>query len=187
MSGDSESRTAAHARGHRSGSGRRTALTYSVEDGPFAGPSLVAPPTATTPISEAPSAECSASLLRRGPVGRLLLLRVVLTGRLSNHDLTTLFQSLVAREWKQVERRPPSGGGVSPDGRRKFGTVRDAIVEVLAQARSDLRVRDIQKGVEDVLGGPVSTSSVKDYLRKGCRRQMPLFEYRGRRGYRLAR
>jgi hypothetical protein len=40
---------------------------------------------------------------------------------------------------------------------------------------------------EEVLGGPVSPSSVKDYLRKGCRRRVPLFEYRGRDGYRLAR
>jgi hypothetical protein len=71
--------------------------------------------------------------------------------------------------------------------RRKFGTVRDAIVQVLAQADSELRVRDIQKGVEEVLGGLVSPSSVKDYLRKGCRRRAPLLEYRGMRGYRLAR
>jgi hypothetical protein len=78
-------------------------------------------------------------------------------------------------------------GGIAPDGRRKFGTVCDAIIEVLAQAVSEVRVRDIQKGVEEVLGGPVSTSSVKDYLRKGCRHPEPLFEYRGRRGYRLAR
>ena len=79
-----------------------------------------------------------------------------------------------------------STSGVAPDGRRKFGTVRDAIVQVLAQADRELRVREIQKGVEDVLGGPVSHSSVKDYLRKGCRRRVPVFEYRGRRGYRLA-
>jgi hypothetical protein len=45
-------------------------------------------------------------------------------------------------------------------------TVRDAIVQVLATAETDLRVRDIQKGVGDLLEGHVSASSVKDYLRK---------------------
>ncbi len=109
-----------------------------------------------------------------------------LTGRLSNHDLTTLFQRLTARDWTQADRPHPSADGVAPDGRRRFGSVRDAIVQVLAGADSELRVREIQKGVEEILGGPVSTSSVKDYLRKGCRRRVPLFEYCGRRGYRLA-
>ena len=109
-----------------------------------------------------------------------------LVGRLSNHELTTLLQGLKARDWKQGDRRRPSAGGVAPDGRRKFGTVRDAIVQVLADADSELRVREIQKGVEEILGGPVSTSSVKDYLRKGCRRRVPLFEHCRRRGYRLA-
>ena len=110
-----------------------------------------------------------------------------LIGRLSNHDLTTLFQRLTAHDWKQTD--PPQRGrsGIAPDGRRKFGTVRDAIVQVLDHAGSELRVMDIQEGVEKVLDSPVSTSSVKDYLRKGCRRRVPLFEYRGRDGYRLAR
>jgi hypothetical protein len=110
-----------------------------------------------------------------------------LVGRLSNPDLTALFQGLMTRDREQVVAPRGSARGIAPDGRRKFGTVRDAIVKVLAQADSDLRVREIQKGVEDVLGGPVSRSSVKDYLRKGCRRRLPLFEYHGRDGYRLAR
>src|SRR5438128_2001296 len=108
-----------------------------------------------------------------------------LTGRLSNHDLTVLLQRLTARDWRQAERRHPSAGGVAPDARRKFGTVRDAIVVILEQAGCELRVREIQKGVEELLGGRVSGSSVKDYLRKGCRRRVPLFEYCGKRGYRL--
>jgi hypothetical protein len=109
-----------------------------------------------------------------------------LVGRLSNHDLTTLFQRLTAHDWRQADPPRRAGSGIAPDGRRKFGTVRDAIVQVLANADSDLRVREIQKGVEEVLGGPVSASSVKDFLRRGCRRRAPLFAYLGRRGYRLA-
>jgi hypothetical protein len=110
-----------------------------------------------------------------------------LVGRLSNPDLTTLLQGLTAHDWRQARPLQRATSGIAPDGRRKFGTVRDAIVQVLASADSDLRVREIQKGVEDVLGGPVSPSSVKDYLRKGCRHRVPLFEYRGRDGYRRAR
>jgi hypothetical protein len=110
-----------------------------------------------------------------------------LVGRLSNHHLTSLLERLTPHDWKQADRPHGSAGGLAPDGRRKFGTVRDGIVHVLAEADSDLRVREIQKGVEEVLSGPVSRSSVKDYLRKGCRRRVPLFEYRGRDGYRLAR
>jgi hypothetical protein len=110
-----------------------------------------------------------------------------LTGRLSNPDLATLFQSLTARNWKQEAPVRRARSRVAPDGRRKFGTVRDAIIQVLAQTDSELRVREIQKGVEEILDGAVSPSSVKDYLRKGCRFEAPLFEYAGKRGYRLTR
>ncbi len=110
-----------------------------------------------------------------------------LTGRLSNHDLTTLLQRLTAREWKQGRRSHPHVGGVAPDGRRRFGSVRDAIVAVLAESGHEVRVRDIHQGVEKLLGETVARSSVKDYLRKGCRRRTPLFEHCGRRGYRLAK
>ena len=112
---------------------------------------------------------------------------VGLVGRLSNRDLPALFQRLTARDWKQAVRRHSSARGVAPDGRRKFGTVRDAIITVLEQASDELRVRDIHAGVEKLLGEPVSGSSVRDSLRKGCRRSTPLFEYRGKRGYRLTR
>jgi hypothetical protein len=111
---------------------------------------------------------------------------VDLTGRLSNPDLTALLQGLTAHNWTQADAPQRVTNGIAPDGRRKFGSVRDAIVQVLANADSDLRVREIHKGVEEILGGPVSSSSVKDYLRRGCRRKVPLFEYGGKLGYRLA-
>jgi hypothetical protein len=72
---------------------------------------------------------------------------VVLTGRLSDHDLTPL-QRLMARDWKQADRRHRPTSGVASDGRRRYGTVRDAIVAVLEQAGCELRVRDIHEGVE---------------------------------------
>jgi hypothetical protein len=88
-----------------------------------------------------------------------------------NPVLTTLFQGLTARDLRQADPPQRTHPGIAPDGRRKFGTVRDAIVQVLANADSDLRVKQIQRGVEEILGGPVSHSSVKDYLRKGGRHQ----------------
>lgn len=110
---------------------------------------------------------------------------MVLVGRLSNHDLTTLLQRLTDRDWKQARRLHPLADGVAPDGRRKFGTVRDAIVAVLERAGGNLRVRDIHEGVEKLLGESVSITSVKAYLRWGCNRRTPLFEYHGPAGYRL--
>jgi hypothetical protein len=58
-------------------------------------------------------------------------------------------------------------------------------VVVLEQAGGDLRVRDIHLAVEDLLGEAVARGSVKSYLRNDCRRRRPLFEHRGRKGYRL--
>jgi hypothetical protein len=112
---------------------------------------------------------------------------MVLTGRLSNHDLAALLQRLTAHDWRQADPPQRARSGIAPDGRRKFGTVRDAIVAVLEQAGCELRVRDIHVGVEKLLGSPVSSSSVKDYLRRDCRRRTPLFEYCGKSGYRLSR
>lgn len=71
--------------------------------------------------------------------------------------------------------------------RRKYGTVQDAIVHVLADAGSALRVRDIHERVEGILVGPVAASSVKECLRRGCRSEPPCFKYCGRRGYCLSR
>lgn len=109
-----------------------------------------------------------------------------LVGRLSNPDLGTLFQGLTAREWTQEAPRTRSRE-IVPDAKRKFGTVRDAVIQVLTEADCALRVRDIHERVEEVLGGPVAASSVKVSLRTGCRCLVPRFEYCGRSGYRLLR
>src|SRR6266851_1524611 len=108
-----------------------------------------------------------------------------LVGRLSNHDLTALLQRLTTLDWRQDSSRHRHREDVAPDGRRKFGAVRDAIVAVLEQADGELRVREIHAGVEARMGEPVSRGSVKSYMRAGCQRKAPLFEYLGKRGYRL--
>jgi hypothetical protein len=112
---------------------------------------------------------------------------VDLVGRFSNHDLTALFQRLTTRDWKQAGQQHVSARGTAPapDGRLKFGLIRDSIIAVLEQADDALRVQDIYAGVEKRLGEPVSRGSVKGYLHSAKRRKTPLFEYCGRLGYRL--
>jgi hypothetical protein len=113
---------------------------------------------------------------------------VDLVGLLSNHETSALFQSLTLREWKQETHPRKRKVGVAPDGRRRFGAVRDAIVAVLENAECEvLRARDIHLRVEELLRERVSRGSIKAYLRVGCNRRTPLFEYHGRAGYRLAR
>ena len=108
-----------------------------------------------------------------------------LVGSLSNHETAVLFQSLTVRKRKQAPARADRGG-VAPDGRRKFGAIRDAIVAVLREAGGELRVREIHERVEAHIGEPVSRGSAKAYMRVGCQRRLPLFEYLGDHGYRLS-
>jgi hypothetical protein len=63
--------------------------------------------------------------------------------------------------------------------------VSNAIVEVLSGAESELRVSDIHKRVEGILGSAVSRGSVKGYLNNRCRGQNVLFERTARGCYRL--
>jgi hypothetical protein len=77
--------------------------------------------------------------------------------------------------------------GPTPDGRRKFGSVSGAIVQVLTEARRDLRVKEIWREVEQVLGEPVSRHSVKSYLHRGTYSSTTIFERIGYGRYRLRR
>ncbi len=95
-----------------------------------------------------------------------------------------LIQRLTVRDWHQAQRVRKGALGWS-DGRRKFGTVSGAIVQVLVDANSDLRVRDIRAAVEILLGEEGSPSSIKSYLNKGCVRDQPVFERLGWGRYRV--
>jgi hypothetical protein len=53
---------------------------------------------------------------------------------------------------RPTSKHPPDW----PDGRRKFGTVGAAIISVLGQTESDMRVNAIHAEVEHTLGGTVS-------------------------------
>ena len=106
-----------------------------------------------------------------GPFKRRLGRRfMVLVGRRSNHDLATLLQRLTARDWMQACCTHPLVGGVAPDGRRPFGSIREAIVAVLEQAEFPLRVLEVHAAVERLPGEKVSRGSVKASLWGGSRR-----------------
>jgi hypothetical protein len=96
-------------------------------------------------------------------------------------------ERLTARDWQVL---PPSSRKAlqKTTSKRDFGEVGDAIVQVLAGAPFELRVIEIHAAVEDLLGEPVSRSSVKNYLARGCdRRKTLLFERVSRGRYCLLR
>jgi hypothetical protein len=110
-----------------------------------------------------------------------------LVGSLSNPDLQDLVQGLTSQRRRKQPTSKLETGGPAPDGRRKFGSVSGAVVQVLAESHSDLRVKEIWHEVERLLGESVSRDSVKSYLHRGASSTKPVFE-RVRHGrYRLAR
>jgi hypothetical protein len=110
---------------------------------------------------------------------------MVLVGALSNPDLKDLFQSLTSQPRSKQRKQLPDDYGRKPDGRLRFGSISRAIVQVLEEGESDLRVKDIWAEVGQRLGEPVSRHSVKSYLHRGTYGSKPIFE-RVRHGrYRL--
>jgi hypothetical protein len=77
---------------------------------------------------------------------------MVLVGALSNPDLQDLFQSLTSQPRRKQPGPKAETEGPWPDGRRKFGSVSGAIVQVLWEAQGDLRVEEIWREVERLLG-----------------------------------
>lgn len=110
---------------------------------------------------------------------------MVLTERLSNRDLTTLYQRLMARDWKQAERRASGAGGVAPDGRRKFGQVNELVIRVLKGELAGLSAKEAHSRVELLFGEPVSRSSVKNALARLSRGRNRPFERIARGRYKL--
>ena len=112
---------------------------------------------------------------------------MVLSGGLSNHSFAELLQCLTRDTSDQRRHSSSSARAGWPDGRRKFGTVGRAVVSVLTQTDSEMRVKAIHAEVERLLGGSVSRYSVSDYLLTRSKGARPLF-VRTRHGhYRLLR
>ena len=95
---------------------------------------------------------------------------------LSNTQTEVLFQRLTRRNWRQVARRPSGRRDRSRDGKLKFGTVSGAVLTVLAEAGSPKRYVEIHARVEELLGRPVSPSSVKQFLSAESHHRRPRFE-----------
>ena len=91
---------------------------------------------------------------------------VDLVQSLSHVRLSQNLEGLSARDWKTL---PPSSKKTlqKTTTKRGFGEVGDAIVQVLGEAARDLRMIEIHVAVEELLGEPVSRSSVKNYLARG--------------------
>jgi hypothetical protein len=110
--------------------------------------------------------------LVRPPHGRILGARedrryVDLVQALSHFRLSQNLERLTARDWHVLapsQKKPLQ----TSKTRRDFGEVGDAVLQVLAEAGCE-RMMDIHAAVEDLLGEPVSRSSVKNYTGEGLR------------------
>jgi hypothetical protein len=113
---------------------------------------------------------------------------VDLTGQLSNppEPLARLF-SILSRPTNRTKRRPtkPKRTGYV-EGRRRFGTVGKAVLEVLAAADRTLTAHEIRLEAAKLLRGPVSTHSISYQLQTKSKRRQPMIVQTGRRCYRLA-
>lgn len=103
---------------------------------------------------------------------------MVLSGHCSNPALKDLLQCLTGQGLDQESARAKALSARSAgwtDGRRKFGSVSNAVITVLVEADSDMQIRTIHAEVERLLGGSVSRHSVSDYLRTRSKGSKPLF------------
>jgi hypothetical protein len=69
--------------------------------------------------------------------------------------------------------------------RRRFGTVGNAVVDVLAEADAPMKLQAIHEAVERKLAGVVSLNTVHDYLLRHVRGSQALFERPSHGHYRL--
>jgi hypothetical protein len=61
----------------------------------------------------------------------------------------------------RLRRKRPE---VEPSSRRRFGSVVDAVGQVLSEANEPMRFVEIQEAVEQLADGPIAWSSVKSVL-----------------------
>jgi len=115
----------------------------------------------------------------RGPRGRQGLnneILVVLSGGLSNHSLVDLVHCLTGSSSDQGPDQSRMERAGWPDGRRTFGTVSGAIVVVLADVGTEMRLTDIHVQVERVLGGRVSSDCAEASREQSSRSAGPSLE-----------
>jgi hypothetical protein len=108
---------------------------------------------------------------------------MALRGALSSRALAESLHSLTADLRDQAARRRTGKSRFAyAEGKRRFGTVGKAVVEVLSEAGEEMTPRAVHQAVERKLGGEVSFYSVYDRLRVKSKGPEPLFEH-SRHGY----
>jgi hypothetical protein len=88
----------------------------------------------------------------------------------------------------RCERTVGPSRGLTPAAKlaHRWGWVLAAVTEVLEVAREPMRTRTIHTAVEELVGEPVSWSSVKNCLAADVSGRSPRFERGGRGRYRMA-
>ena len=113
---------------------------------------------------------------------------MVLTGQLSNppEPLARLL-SILSRPTKRTKKRPskPKRCGYV-EGRRRFGTIGKAVLEVLAAGDDELTAHEIRLQAEKLLGGPISRHSIAYQLQTKSKAADPIIIQTSGRYYRLA-
>ena len=94
---------------------------------------------------------------------------------LSNFETEALYTRLTERDWQQVARVQANRRDRSRDGKLKFGTVSGAVLKVLAMAEGSMRLIEIHRQIEELLGIEVCRSSVKQFLSAEARHRKPRF------------
>lgn len=108
-----------------------------------------------------------------------------LVGQLSNPPapLEAVFEALPDEPIKATANLEPQ----LDVGRLGNGVVQRAVLKVLASAQRPLTVLEVQAGVADLLGHPVSKGSINCCLSTGALGDEPRFERVARGCYRLRR
>ena len=106
---------------------------------------------------------------------------IALIESLSHYRLTEHLGSLCQGDWPRTRSRKRTE---TTSSIRRFGSVADAVVEALLRADVELTTTEVHRAVEDLLGGQVAASSVKNSLARRCHRPDSTFERVGHGRYR---
>jgi hypothetical protein len=111
-----------------------------------------------------------------------------LVGQLSNPSVALAAVFEAAAVVRPGARKRRESVVVEPaSGRLGNGVVQRAVVKVLATAQRPMCGQEVRRGVEALLGHPVSENSISSCLAYGVRRREPLFVRATRARYVLAR
>lgn len=94
------------------------------------------------------------------------ILTMDLVGAYSNPKTQERMRHLAYRLDRLAASNAPRRPSIRHDRRLRMGLVPDAVMRVLSASGEPMRAGDIHVEVEDLIGQPVSTSSVKNWLAK---------------------